>query len=69
MPNQRHVSKFAELDGGGVFSGKKSFTRMQIKPKILQGRKPKMTCITEVENTIYPFLFFILKTTTPSIPN
>ena len=23
MSNQRHVSKFAELDGGGVFSGKK----------------------------------------------
>jgi len=25
MPNQRHVSKFAELDGGGVFSGEKKF--------------------------------------------
>jgi len=37
MSNQRHVSKFAELDGGGVFSGKKSFTRIQIKSKILQG--------------------------------
>jgi len=24
-PNQRHVSKFAELDGGGVFSRKKKF--------------------------------------------
>jgi len=30
MSNQRHVSKFAELDGGGVFSGKK---------KVLQGCK------------------------------
>jgi len=55
MPNQRHVSKFAELDGGGVFSGKKSFTRMQIKPKILQGRTPKIAYITGVENTINPF--------------
>ena len=54
MPNQRHVSKFAELDGGGVFSGKKSFTKMQIKPKILQGRKPEMTYIIGVENTINP---------------
>jgi len=35
MPNQRHVSEFAELDGGGGYSGKKKFTRMQIKPKIL----------------------------------
>jgi len=25
MPNQRHVSKFAELDGGRVFSEKKKF--------------------------------------------
>ena len=25
MSNQCHVSKFAELDGGGVFSGKKKF--------------------------------------------
>jgi len=57
MPNQRHVSKFAELDGGGVFSGKKSFTRMQIKPKILRGRKPKMTYITGVKNTINPKIY------------
>jgi len=27
----------------GCFSEKKSFTRMQIKPKILYGRKPEMT--------------------------
>jgi len=27
---------------------------MQIKPKILQGRKPEMTYITGVENTINP---------------
>ncbi|AES69805.1 hypothetical protein MTR_3g035120 [Medicago truncatula] len=25
MSNLRHVSEFAELDGGGVFSGKKKF--------------------------------------------
>jgi len=25
MPNQRHVRKIAEFDGGGVFSGKKKF--------------------------------------------
>jgi len=37
VPNQRHVCKFAELDGGGGYSGKKIFTRMQIKPKFLQG--------------------------------
>jgi len=30
----------------GCFSEKKSFTRMQIKPKILLGRKPEMTYIT-----------------------
>jgi len=35
MSNQRHVSEFSELDGGGVYCGKKNFTRMQIKPKIL----------------------------------
>jgi len=50
MSNQRHVSKFAELDGGGVFSGKKFFTRMQI--------KPKMAYITGVENTINLFFFY-----------
>jgi len=35
-PSQRHISKFAELDGGRGFSGrKKKFTRMETKPKIL----------------------------------
>ena len=29
---------------------------MQIKPKILQGRKPEMTYITGVKNTINPFV-------------
>jgi len=28
------------------------FTRMHIKPKFLQGSKPKMTYITRVKNTI-----------------
>jgi len=32
MSNQRHVSEFAELDGGIL---EKKITRMQIKPKIL----------------------------------
>jgi len=38
----------------GCFPEKKSFTRMQIKPKILHGLKPKMTYIKEVKNTINP---------------
>jgi len=37
----------------GVFrKKKKSFTRMQIKPKFLQGRKSEMVYITEVKSTI-----------------
>ena len=53
-PNQRHVSEFAELNDGGGILEKKNFTRMQIKPKILQGRKRKITYITRVKNTINP---------------
>ena len=30
---------------------------MQIKPKILQGQKPKMTYITGVESTVNPELY------------
>ena len=56
-PNQRLICIFDELDGGEVFSGKKSFTWMQIKPKILQGRKPEMTYITGVKITINPFKY------------
>jgi len=37
MPNQRHISEFDELDGGGGYSGFFFCTRMQIKPKFLQG--------------------------------
>jgi len=46
------------LDGGGVFSEKKSFTRMQIKPK---SRKSEMAYITGVKNIINP-KFNVLKT-------
>jgi len=56
MPNQRHVSKFAELDGGWVFSGKKKFYK---DANQTENFKPEMTYITAVENTINPF--FILE--------
>jgi len=32
---QHHISLFAELEGGEMFSEKKNFTRAQTKPKIL----------------------------------
>ena len=56
-PSQRHISEFGELDRGGAFSGKIILTKMQIKPKILQGRKPEMTYITGMKNTINPKKF------------
>jgi len=54
MPNQRHVSKFAELDGG-VFPEKKKFYKDANQTENFTGRKPEMTYITEVENTINPY--------------
>jgi len=35
MPNQRHVSEFAELNGEGGYFGIFFFMRVQIKSKIL----------------------------------
>ena len=45
-PCQRHVSESAELEGGGVFSGKKNFYKGVIQTKFFTGGKPKLAQIT-----------------------
>jgi len=42
--------------GWVFFRKKKSFTKIQIKPKILHGRKLEMSYITGVKGTINPIL-------------
>jgi len=56
MPNQRHISEFAELDGRWGYSGI-FFYEDANQTEIFTGMKSEMTYITGVKNIINPNLF------------
>jgi len=58
MPNQRHISEFAELDGEGQYSGKKN-NLQGCKSNRKFYRSENQTYITVVKNTINLKMFII----------